>query len=111
MFHVSLRLGGLVAAADPQQQAALETYGRRLGLAFQIADDLLDVRGEESAVGKRLGKDAHRGKLTFPGLLGIEASQQYAQAAHRRSRRRASALGPAEGRLAALARFVLERNQ
>ena len=79
MFQVSLRLGGLVAGADPQRQAALEIYGRRLGLAFQIADDLLDVRGEEAAVGKRLGKDSNRGKLTFPGLLGVDESRQYAE--------------------------------
>jgi geranylgeranyl diphosphate synthase type II len=111
MFHVSLRLGGLVAGADPQRQAALETYGRRLGLAFQIADDLLDVQGEESAVGKRLGKDSHQGKLTFPGLLGIDASQQYAQRLIDEAVAALAPLAPAEGRLAALARFVLERNQ
>jgi len=111
MFHVSLRLGGLVAGADRERQAALETYGRRLGLAFQIADDLLDVQGEESAVGKRLGKDSNKGKLTFPGLLGIDASRQYAQRLIDEAIAALASLAPAEGRLAALARFVVERNQ
>ena len=94
-----------------QRQAALETYGRRLGLAFQIADDLLDVRGEESAVGKRLGKDSTKGKLTFPGLLGIDESRQYAQRLIDEASPALAPLAPAEGRLAALARFVLERNR
>ena len=49
------------------------------GLAFQIVDDLLDVEGEEAAVGKRLGKDSSRGKMTFPGLLGIDESRRYAR--------------------------------
>ena len=51
-------------------------YGRHLGLAFQIKDDLLDVRGDVTAVGKRVGKDASRGKMTFPGLLGVGESQR-----------------------------------
>jgi geranylgeranyl diphosphate synthase, type II len=111
MFHVSLRLGGLVAGADPARQAALETYGRKLGLAFQIADDLLDVQGEESTVGKRLGKDSNKGKLTFPGLLGIDASRQYAQRLIDEAVAALAPVAPAERRLAALARFVLERNR
>ncbi len=79
MIGVSLELGALVARATAPQQDALATYGRKLGLAFQIVDDLLDVRGEETPVGKRLRKDAARGKLTFPALLGAEASQRRAR--------------------------------
>ena len=111
MFHVSLRLGGLVAGANSEQQTALESYGRNLGLAFQIADDLLDVQGDESAMGKRLGKDSNKGKLTFPGLLGVDASRQYAQRLIDEAVAALAPLAPAESRLAALARFVLERNQ
>ena len=78
MFLVSLRLGGFVAGADSDRQLALERFGRKIGLAFQIADDLLDVEGNESALGKRVGKDSDHGKLTFPGLLGIEESRHRA---------------------------------
>jgi geranylgeranyl diphosphate synthase type II len=85
MFLVSLQLGGLTAGADASQQAALERYGRKIGLAFQIADDLLDVEGDEAAMGKRVGKDSEHGKLTFPGLLGVEESRR--RAAPRTSRR------------------------
>ncbi len=62
MFLASLRLGALVAQADAAIQQALDVYGPRLGLAFQITDDLLDVRGDAAAVGKRVGKDCDRGK-------------------------------------------------
>ena len=80
LIVASLELGGVVAGASREQLSALAGYGEKVGLAFQITDDLLDVAGEQQAVGKRLGKDADRGKLTFPRLLGVEASRQ--QAAH-----------------------------
>ena len=76
MIRVSLRLGAMVAGATAEQLAALDEYGRRLGLAFQITDDLLDVRSNEAAMGKRVGKDAEQGKLTFPGLLGLDAKRR-----------------------------------
>lgn len=74
MFRASLRLGGMVAGADDRRLAALDSYGANLGLAFQITDDLLDVAGDEQAVGKQVGKDADRGRRTYPALLGAEAS-------------------------------------
>ena len=79
MIHVSLQLGAMVAGATAAQRVALDVYGQRLGLAFQITDDLLDVRSNQTATGKRVGKDAQRGKLTFPALLGIEQSVQRAE--------------------------------
>lgn len=104
-------MGALVAGADELRLGALAEYGRHLGLAFQITDDLLDVRGDAARVGKRLGKDSERGKATFPALLGIQES-------HRRAERlveeACDALGPLEGKgagLEALARRVLERNR
>ncbi len=74
MFLVSLQLGALAAGAGQRERAALEVYGRKLGLAFQIVDDLLDVRGSAAELGKAAGKDDAHGKLTFPGVLGIEES-------------------------------------
>ena len=101
MFLASLRLGGLVGRGrSPRQMRRSRTYGRRLGLAFQIADDLLDVRGDAAALGKRVGKDSTAGKLTFPGLLGVDESRRCAEqlideacAALRPLARRASGLG------------------
>jgi geranylgeranyl diphosphate synthase type II len=110
MFNVSLRLGGLVAGGTADQLAALESYGEQLGLAFQIVDDLLDVSGNEAIVGKRLHKDENQGKLTFPGLLGVEESSDRAARLIAGACAALSPWGSPAGRLEALARYVLERN-
>jgi geranylgeranyl diphosphate synthase, type II len=111
MFVVSLRLGAIVAGADRERRGQLEEYGRKLGLAFQIADDLLDVQGSEAKTGKRVGKDSNRGKLTFPGLLGIEESRRQAEQLIDEACAALAPLGPAAERLTALARYVIERNR
>ena len=109
MFAVSLRLGAIVARANSEQRNKLEEYGRKLGLAFQIADDLLDVRGSEAVAGKRVGKDSPRGKLTFPSLLGEEESRRRAERLIDEACAAIAPLGAAADRLMALARYVLER--
>jgi len=109
LISVSLRMGAIVADATAEQQAALEAYGQAVGLAFQITDDCLDLVGDEQAMGKRIGKDSDRGKLTFPGLMGLEESRTQAAALIEQA---CDALtifaGKAEG-LDALARYVLSR--
>jgi len=91
--------------------AALDQYGARLGLAFQIVDDLLDVRGRPEAAGKRLGKDSAAGKLTYPSLLGTEAAERMArQLIDRAVEALAPLPGPTHG-LESLARYVIERNR
>ena len=110
MIRASLRLGALTAGASQGQRTALDEYGRRLGLAFQITDDLLDVRSDEATVGKRVGKDAQQGKLTFPGLLGVDRSAAYAQQQIAEACAALSPLGAAAAGLETLARYVLERN-
>ena len=87
LFRASLALGGLAAGADETTLAALDGYGRAFGLAFQIADDLLDAEGSEATTGKRVGKDAERGKLTFPTVLGPEESRRRAVAPSRKASR------------------------
>ncbi|MBC8357082.1 MAG: polyprenyl synthetase family protein [Planctomycetes bacterium] len=111
MFLVSLRLGALVADAESEQFAALDAYGSRLGLAFQIADDLLDVRGEEAAMGKRIGKDSDRGKLTFPALLGVDESTRRARQLIDEACAALAIFGANASQLDALARYVVERNR
>jgi geranylgeranyl diphosphate synthase type II len=111
MICAALQLGAMTAAAPPVQLAALAEYGASLGLAFQIADDLLDARGDEAAMGKRVGKDAASGKLTFPGLVGVDESTRRAQQLIGQARAALAPLaGPTDG-LEALARYVLERNR
>ena len=76
----SLRMGALAAGADDQGVAALERYGRDMGLAFQIMDDVLDVTSTTSALGKTTGRDAVLGKSTYPALLGVDGARRRAQA-------------------------------
>ena len=71
--------GGLVGGADPQLLTALRAYARQLGLAFQIADDLLDYRGDATVLGKPAGQDAVRGKAGFVTLMGYEQAAAAAQ--------------------------------
>ncbi|MEX0612405.1 MAG: polyprenyl synthetase family protein [Pirellulales bacterium] len=111
LFVASLELGGIVAQAAPEQLAALAAYGRNLGLAFQITDDLLDVAGSQTAVGKRLAKDARNGKLTFPGLTGVEESRRRAEKLVEDACAMIEVLGPKAEPLCALARFVSSRNR
>ncbi len=111
MIQVSLRLGAMVAGATADQRTALDAYGRRVGLAFQITDDLLDVRSTESATGKRVGKDAQRGKLTFPGLLGIDQSAQHAEQLIAEACEALAPFGVRADGLLALARYILERDR
>jgi geranylgeranyl diphosphate synthase type II len=110
MIRASLQLGALVAEAQEQERDALADYGRSLGLAFQISDDLLDVRGNEQTLGKRVGKDSTQGKMTFPGVLGVDESSRRAQALVDEACAAIASFGSRAGKLEALARYVLERN-
>jgi geranylgeranyl diphosphate synthase type II len=109
MFVVSMRLGGLVAQADVNQQKSLQRYAQALGLAFQIVDDLLDVQGDEAAVGKRTHKDAERGKSTFPSVLGVPESRIQVRQLVEEACREIAVLGPASAPLEGLAHFVAAR--
>jgi geranylgeranyl diphosphate synthase type II len=111
LMRAALALGALAAGAPLEQQTALDRYGQALGLTFQITDDLLDVRGTVEAMGKRVGKDAEQGKLTFPVLLGLEASLRRAEQLTAEACQTLRLFGPRAGGLEALARYVLERNR
>jgi len=111
LICASLELGAICAGAGSEQIDALATYGRRLGLAFQVTDDLLDVRGDTAAVGKRVGKDAEQGKATYPALLGVEASICRAEELIEEACDALRPLGVKGAGLEAVARYVLERNR
>jgi len=111
LICVSLRLGGLIAQASDEQLAALNSYGLKVGLAFQITDDLLDLKGDEQSMGKRIGKDSDRGKLTFPSVLGVDESKQQADQLIDEACLAVACFGERASGLEALARFILERNQ
>ncbi len=76
LLTASVQLGAICGRADEKQFELLSQFGRRLGQAFQIADDLLDVTGTEELVGKRVGKDSAAHKLTYPAIYGVDASRR-----------------------------------
>ena len=110
LLRVSLRLGARVAGAPTESLEALDAYGRALGLAFQITDDLLDCCSSEDKLGKTPHKDASQEKLTYPGLLGIEASRDRATELVEKATRVLEPFGSSAAPLQRLARFVLERD-
>jgi geranylgeranyl diphosphate synthase type II len=117
LFRAALRMGAYVAQGErpggprPELLAAFDAYGRCFGQAFQITDDLLDVEGNAEQTGKRVQKDAARGKLTYPGFLGVAESRRRAEHLCDEACAHLAILGPAGDRLAALVRMVLERNR
>ena len=109
LIRASCELGAIAGAASPEQRRALAAYGEALGLAFQIADDVLDVTASAATLGKTPGKDAAQGKLTYVAVHGLDAAR--AEGA-RQAALAQDALAPFGERaveLAALARFVVER--
>lgn len=110
LFRAALELGGLSVDATAAQLAVLDRFGRAFGLAFQIADDLLDAEGNEAALGKRVGKDAGRGKLTFPTVVGREATRERAHELAAEAARAARELGGSAEDLAALAHWIVGRD-
>jgi geranylgeranyl diphosphate synthase, type II len=110
LFRVSLRLGAIIADAADQQLAALDDYADNLGLAFQVVDDLLDVSGSETKMGKRLGKDSSRGKNTYPAILGEVGSRELAEKLIEQACTALEIFGDKASALRELAIFVRHRN-
>ncbi len=81
LILAACRMGGILGQADEASMAALSAYGRALGLAFQITDDILDVVGDEVVMGKHAGSDAKSDKATYPALLGLDKSRELAEQA------------------------------
>lgn len=106
LIRWSAEAGAVIAGADP---TPLRAYAQALGLAFQIADDILDVTGDTAAMGKRLNKDAAAGKATFVSLLGLKAARVRAEALVQEAETHLRPYGAAAGNLIAAARFAITR--
>jgi geranylgeranyl diphosphate synthase, type II len=109
LIRGALRSGALLAGAPEAALTALTTYGERIGLAFQIVDDILDVEGSLETLGKTAGKDQRQQKITYPSLHGLPASKARAAALTREAHAALAPLGPAAEPLRALAGFILNR--
>ena len=109
LIRASLRVGAILAGAGEADLSRVDLYGRRIGLAFQIKDDLLDVESDAATLGKAAGKDSAHGKATFPGVWGVERSRQLLAENVDEAVAAARALPAGGGVLPDLARFVGSR--
>jgi len=109
LIRACLRVGGIISSAGSEQMEALTRYGDRIGLAFQIVDDILDLEGSLEALGKRAGSDLRKKKATFPGLVGLEESRQRARSLVGEAKHALSVFGDRGAALGAIADFVVAR--
>jgi farnesyl diphosphate synthase len=105
-----LEAGAIMGRVPPEGRTKLRGYARDVGLAFQIADDLLDEEGAEERIGKKVGKDRDRGKQTFVSLLGRERARAQAQLLIGQALTYLERYGPEADLLRAIARFAVERD-
>ena len=110
LIEYSVEAGCIMARLPAEARTPYRGYARNIGLAFQIADDLIDHSGDEAAAGKRLGKDAHAGKATFVSLLGEERARQQADFLVNQAIEHLSGHGSEADLLRAIARFAVERD-
>ncbi len=111
LIQSACRLGAVAAGADEERMAVVSAYGHGLGLAFQIADDLLDTTGTLETMGKRTGKDAAGGKQTMPRAVGEAESRLIAGRHVEQAVTALAPFGRTAARLAALARYAIDRNK
>lgn len=109
LIGFSAEAGAILAQAGEAQRATLRDYAADLGLAFQIADDILDEEGSAAELGKAVGKDQAAGKATFVSLLGLAQAKAKARALTNSAKAKLAVFGPAAGILQELAEFVITR--
>jgi farnesyl diphosphate synthase len=109
LIQYSAEAGAILGRATGQQRHVMAAYGRDLGAAFQIADDLLDVQGDETEIGKTAGKDEAAGKATMVSVLGLELARAHADMLARQAAAHLDGFGHRGANLRALANFVTAR--
>ena len=111
LIAASVEMGAILGRVPPEGRTGLRGYAHDLGLAFQIADDLIDAEGDEDAAGKRLRKDADAGKATFLSLLGPERAREQCRMLTEQAVQHLHSYGAEADLLRQLARFVVERDR
>jgi geranylgeranyl diphosphate synthase, type II len=109
LIRTSVMVGGIIAGADDEQMAKLDAYSQRIGLAFQIADDILDVTQTSEQLGKTAGKDIAAAKATYPAVHGLEASEKKARELVQDAVEILSTMSGDTRILEAIAHFIIER--
>ncbi len=111
LISVSVEMGAILGRVPPEGRTGLRGYAHDLGLAFQIADDLLDAEGDEAIAGKKLRKDDGAGKETFLSLLGIDRAREQCRMLVDQAVQHLHAHGPEADVLRDVARYVVERDR
>jgi farnesyl diphosphate synthase len=111
LISASVEMGAILGRVPTEGRTHLRAYARDIGLAFQIADDILDVEGDEALAGKALQKDAEAGKATFLSLMGLERAREQARALVDQAIAHLGSYGSEADLLRDIARYVLERDR
>jgi farnesyl diphosphate synthase len=109
LFAISCEAGAILGKASRSLRNALRGYAHDMGLAFQIADDLLDAEGTREEVGKSVGKDASAGKATLVSVLGVERAREQAKILSKQAIAHLESFDKNADRLRDMARYVIER--
>lgn len=110
LITASVRVGGILGGANEEELQQLTIYGEKLGLAFQITDDILDVVGDETKLGKPVGSDEKNHKATYPALFGLEQSRLMAQQAVDDAIKAIDCFGEKSIKLKLLAQYLISRD-
>jgi geranylgeranyl diphosphate synthase type II len=111
LLRAAVRVGGIAAGAGEASLAALTRYGERIGLAFQIVDDILDIEGDSAEMGKSAGSDLRKRKATYPAIFGLEESKRQAAQLVVEAKETLQPLGPPAWTLLALADYMGRRRK
>jgi geranylgeranyl diphosphate synthase type II len=111
LIEASLTCGALLGGADSRPQALLTDYGSKIGLAFQVADDILNVEGNPELMGKAVGTDNLRQKSTYPSVLGIRAAKQFSKKLVQEALQALETFGKQADPLRGIARYIIERKR
>ncbi|MFO7813464.1 MAG: polyprenyl synthetase family protein [Pelovirga sp.] len=110
LIKAAIDIGGIIGGSLPEQRDALQRYAAAVGLAFQIADDILDVTAKTEELGKRSGSDQQRGKATYPALLGLTQARERARELNEVAINALQIFGQEAQPLRAIARYIIERS-
>ncbi len=111
LITASILSGAILGGASKEQIARLEKYSKYIGLAFQVADDILNVTGDPELMGKATGTDSELNKATYPSLLGLEESQLFAEELIEKSIKELETFGNNAKPLIAIAKYIIERKR
>ncbi len=111
LLHASVKMGYILGASDALQREKLDSYAKNIGLAFQIADDLLDVLGSAQSMGKKTGKDEGKNKATLVSVIGVVEAKKYAGDLIDKAKKDLDIFGTSADTLRALGDFIIARDR